>query len=937
MRMIALAGLAVSLCVLEGCDDQRVDLTERESTQLAADVQPASASDTLEVTYVCGNLFRIRNPDTTEVGVVWTLGGTPPGRNVWAGGRHTGTTHRDTYVDAGGPGAFHWRTRLKIGTPVANGGAPACQPPSPPFPLSPNNLPTVEGTDDTLTVADPTSPGTAILRRQALVLFDGSASADSIEAFMRRFRARVLSAWTFSAGGQVRAFSVIIPDPGPTLASLQSVLATMRTVVGVRTATYLTRGESTLRPGRFPTDAHANRSAYLESPTTATWAARALRLPQAWSCENGRYAAPLVRVSIVDAAFRSTSLLHPDLASSVTRADTTAPSALGARVAKPSNKVLNHGSKAMSVLTATGDNGTGIAGVLWSSSAQAISTIRHDTLPNAHYSVVYSGHVVPAIKAHKPRVISMSMAETSGDAGQQQAWYTVLLAMLDASENSLLVIGVDDNSTPVTTGTSLAWGTSKAGNATAVKNIQDFPQYRERILTVTATRPGNRKATFAPWSTTLTDIASPGENIPLLSDGTVATDSGVSFAVPMVAGVAAALVAMDSALTPAQVRDYILRGARTPQEDPATGAITVPTKVQGAPNGEEVYELDAYGSLRLLSNSRPRTPLCGVRLAADTVTQFSSAIVALRDSAPREFVGLVTPSNSWPQQLASGVASGAIARGGRVVATGGGFSDNAVEYRLSSSGWTETPLPGINLRLYSERDTIDVRHSFPNVQFGRSPIEVRIRGESPGNTSIWRSVGRPVNQVHYPGFSVNATGDWLHWSAAFFDTNSGSDDPPVPYFSETGLVRLRSNSPEIVIDSGSASYFAWRPDGLRGVSLVTWAAYSGTPPDEEFFDPFVASRAFTGFPGTPTAGGASITRNGRFPTFASASPAGGSLLVVEIGDLGNSTPNCFRTTRRFSEPNSVLATTVFPARSETNCGLSPSQGIVTALSRVVSR
>jgi hypothetical protein len=385
------------------------------------------------------------------------------------------------------------------------------------------------------------------------------------------------------------------------------------------------------------------------------------------------------------------------------------------------------------------------------------------------------------------------------------------LEMLDKAPNALFVIPIGDNYSPTTTASQLTWGSSKAAHATILKYIDvEYQAYASRVITVAASRAGNHVASFSPWSRGKTDIVAPGQDIPILarSSGYI-TANGVSFAVPLVAGVAAQLLAMDFTLTPEQVRDYILRGARQPQEDPATGNITTPLPVQGAPAGEQVYDLDAHGSLRLLSNTRPFVPLCGVRLATGTLPSEQLVVTALRDSAPPEAIGSI--------QADGGLAKGTVARGGRLVATGGGgatiptvtfnFND-AIESRLSSGQWVQSTVPGVNLRLYAEKDTIDVRHTYPDGIFERSRFEVRVRGQSPNNPSGWVPYGNPMNRLHFHGMRVNATGDWLHWSGEWYCNNPGCNSPPVGFFSEVGLARLRSTSPSVAVDSGFLSDFA---------------------------------------------------------------------------------------------------------------------------------
>jgi len=136
-------------------------------------------------------------------------------------------------------------------------------------------------------------------------------------------------------------------------------------------------------------------------------------------------------------------------------------------------------------------------------------------------------------------------------------------------------------------------------------------------MVVSGTGPGNQRWGPSNVFTDATDITAPADNV-LVMD-TVRSDlpfgkvgihfnSGTSLAAPMVAGTAALLLSMDPGLTPGQVKDYLLRGAQVSRYDSLNAIATVPPSVSGIPG---VYQLDAYGSLSLLSKERSGTPVCG--------------------------------------------------------------------------------------------------------------------------------------------------------------------------------------------------------------------------------------------------------------------------------------------------------------------------------------
>lgn len=152
--------------------------------------------------------------------------------------------------------------------------------------------------------------------------------------------------------------------------------------------------------------------------------------------------------------------------------------------------------------------------------------------------------------------------------------------------------------------------------------------YADQIIWVAGTDDGG--SFWSPshfWSGAT--IVAPATNILTLdnqANGQVTQVwQGTSFSAPYVAGVAGLLLAMDSTLTAADLKDYILRGARQPRLNRQTGAFGPPQPVSGAP--ETVYQLDAYGALTLLASERSTVPLCGNRVWVAT-----TQLVAQRDT-----------------------------------------------------------------------------------------------------------------------------------------------------------------------------------------------------------------------------------------------------------------------------------------------------------------
>ena len=486
----------------------------------------------------------------------------------------------------------------------------------PPVPTLPN-LPA----DTVLTVELPGVPRSEELFYRSIIgiIFDDTTSGSTVRGLFARYSGTIIG----GVPGDKEYF-VQIPDPGPTFAALDSIVTRLNEEVGVKVARHVYRRWRVIRDGRYPNDGPGAQRANWAVPNNATRPLLQIRAALAWGCETGAYTAHRVPVGVLDMVFDT---LHPDLPGRRHLPPVSPGLMTSASLDSPG--VRGHGTAVAGVLAARGDNGLGIAGMLWASdlTLYQMSTngsVDADPMPG------FSSHIDDAI-AHGVRVIVFT-------AGVGRASILPLVArVLEPLRRYLSAGGLIVLSTGERLGQSGVrltvdqLATTQNDSLTALKPAAALlysTGYADQIIWVAGTDDGG--AFWLPsnfWSGAT--LVAPATNILTLDNQangqTTNVWQGTSFSAPYVAGVAGQLLAMDSTLTAAQLKDYILRGARHPRLNRQTGVFGPPQPVPGAP--ETVYQLDAYGALTLLASERSGVPLCGNR-----VWVAGTQLVAQRDT-----------------------------------------------------------------------------------------------------------------------------------------------------------------------------------------------------------------------------------------------------------------------------------------------------------------
>ena len=364
------------------------------------------------------------------------------------------------------------------------------------------------------------------------------------------------------------------------------------------------------------------------------WGLAKINAPAAWNVQTGGAV-----VAIIDAGI---DVDHPDL---VGRLWTNAGETAGDGVDNDSNTYVDdihgwnffgnnadlsdstgHGTQVAGLVAATGNNGTGIAGVCWDCELMVLKVIQPGGIAN--YSDIAKAITYAVNKGAK--VINLSL-------GGYNDSVTLRTAVAEAEERGVVVIGGagnDDDDRPF------------------------YPAAYETVLAVAGTDAGDvrvNSSNYGDW----VDLSAPGSEVLTTFDGGGYGDSvGTSLAAPFASGAAALLRGAHGTWTAAQVRAQLLHTAAlidaanpgyegllgrgrldagaalntTPQVDLAVEAITVGGQEGGQP--EPGTTVDVHITLR--NDWKPVRALQGTLSSNDsyvTINQNSTTFAAIETGA----------------------------------------------------------------------------------------------------------------------------------------------------------------------------------------------------------------------------------------------------------------------------------------------------------------
>lgn len=298
----------------------------------------------------------------------------------------------------------------------------------------------------------------------------------------------------------------------PTAADVPAALAALRAAPGVRFA----EPDLGTRAARTPNDPLFRDQ----------WALVATRVPKAWDRTTGG-----VLVAVLDSGVDPA---HPDLVGKVR--------AGGDFVDGDDDPVdeQGHGTAVAGVIAARSNDRSGVAGASWGATLLAERVLDHDGVGSA--CAVAVGMVDAADAGAK--VLNLSL----GGPGLGQCPSVYRYAVDYAADQGAAVVAATGN------------------DATAEDNPTNYPAACDGVIAVGATDRSGRRASFSSYGPHV-DLVAPGQEVLVVhregaGDYGWALGSGTSFAAPLVAGVAALVLARTPGLTPVQLEQRLVSTAK---------------------------------------------------------------------------------------------------------------------------------------------------------------------------------------------------------------------------------------------------------------------------------------------------------------------------------------------------------------------------------------
>ncbi len=337
-----------------------------------------------------------------------------------------------------------------------------------------------------------------------------------------------------------------------------------------------------------------------------------MNMPSAWDTQSS---APGVILAVIDDSLETT---HLDLAANVmptgrcfASPNSTRPCSNGPNDPNPTSSEEFHGTLVAGAAAARGNNGIGVAGVVWEANILALK------VDLSAFAIVDAIDEAIAQGAH---IINMSFGGPVQSQAQAEA-----LGRAEAA--GILIVA--------------SAGNADANNDTAAHYPSDSDH--PNVLSVAATDARDRVARFSQWGPMTVDLAAPGDLIrTTANDNGFAVVSGTSFSAPHVAGVAALVQAATAAADYRQLKAHLLFG--TVNGTDALGPVTPGQDKEAVPGRVATDRLDAA---KALSGPAGGVPVITAVNIDDSATGNGNGALDPGETALLE----ITLSNVWADEL----------------------------------------------------------------------------------------------------------------------------------------------------------------------------------------------------------------------------------------------------------------------------------------------
>ncbi len=361
--------------------------------------------------------------------------------------------------------------------------------------------------DTTIVIAPPGDTMNVFYRNIFVIRFDDTTSGRTIRSLFQRYGAEIIS-----GGPAQQEYFVRVPDPG---ASWEAYEALKRRLnddeSGVDYAAPVHRRSGITFHSQHPVDGIGAQRSDWVTPTDVTRPRLAIRAPLAWGCETGTYTSGRVGIGVID--------FHFDPSKDLSSATLSGPSSIPLMFAPSYYRTevgLRHGTQVASILAADGNNGEGIAGMIWGANLQLLAYGLGDSIPEdlTGYLVL---ELFPTAAARGIRVLQSSAAVGSTDPEELERMKKALYDYLAAG--NLIVQSVDNNGRDFTIDEILAARGDNLGLLQAlITPFQsgappEIARFRDQIMFVAGTNMQGQKWANSNLFLGATAIAAPAEAV----------------------------------------------------------------------------------------------------------------------------------------------------------------------------------------------------------------------------------------------------------------------------------------------------------------------------------------------------------------------------------------------------------------------------------------